>query len=42
MLQTGDAGKVTSTGRAHFHRAKTDLIGAKQFIEADGFFWRLQ
>ena len=41
MLDTDDAGALTARGRAHFHRAKTDLIAAKLFIENDKLFWRL-
>jgi hypothetical protein len=41
MLETDDAGTLTSKGRAHFHRAKADLMAAKQFIEMDKLFWRL-
>jgi hypothetical protein len=41
MLETDDAGALTPRGRAHFHRAKADLIAAKQFIEMDKLFWRL-
>jgi len=33
---------LTSTGRSHFRRAKTELIVSKRFIEADGKFWRLR
>jgi AAA domain len=42
MLETDDAGALTSNGRSHFRRAKTDLITAKRFIESEKLFWRLQ
>ena len=41
FLETDDDGRLTSTGRKHFQRAKTDLIASKRFLEADGMFWRL-
>jgi hypothetical protein len=41
FLETDDDGRLTSTSRKHFQRAKTDLIASKRFIEADGMFWRL-
>jgi AAA domain len=40
FLETDDKG-LTSVARKHFHRAKTDLIAEKRFIEADKLFWRL-
>jgi hypothetical protein len=41
FLETDDDDKLTSTARSNFRRAKTDLIAAKRFIEADKQFWRL-
>jgi hypothetical protein len=41
FLETDDDGRLTSTSRKHFQRAKTDLIASKRFIEADAMFWRL-
>jgi hypothetical protein len=40
LLETDDAGALTANGRKHFHRAKTDLIAAKRFIELEKLFWR--
>jgi AAA domain len=41
FLETEDDDKLTSTARSNFRRAKSDLIAAKSFIEADKQFWRL-
>jgi hypothetical protein len=41
FLETDDDGALTNGARKHFQRAKTDLIAAKRFLEADGMFWRL-
>jgi hypothetical protein len=40
LLEADDAGALTPNGRKHFHRAKTDLIGAKRFIEIEKLFWQ--
>jgi AAA domain len=40
-LDVNENGGLTTLGRKHFHRAKTDLIEAKRYIEAGGMFWRL-
>lgn len=41
FLEMDDDDKLTSTARSNFRRAKTELIAAKRFIEADKQFWRL-
>jgi hypothetical protein len=40
-LETNDGGGLTTTGRTHWRRAKTDLIASKRFIEDNKLFWRL-
>jgi hypothetical protein len=41
FLEIDEKGALTGNGRKHFHRAKTDLVEAKRYIEAGGMFWRL-
>jgi hypothetical protein len=41
FLETDDAGNITSAARKHFHRAKTDILASRRFIEEGGKFWRL-
>jgi hypothetical protein len=40
FLEVDDKGALTAVSRAHFRRAKVDLIDGKSFIENAGFFWK--
>ncbi len=41
FLELSESGALTPNARTIFHRAKTDLITSKRYIEADGMFWKL-
>jgi hypothetical protein len=40
-LDANGKGQITATSRSQFLRAKIDLFASKDWVEADGQFWRL-
>jgi len=40
FLEMNDAGGLSTTGRSHFNRAKTDLLSDDVLVERDGVIWK--
>jgi hypothetical protein len=40
FLEKDENGKITATGRSHFRRAKTALLGKGKILETDDLIWR--
>jgi ribosomal protein S19E (S16A) len=39
-LDTETSGRLSSTGKSHFRRAKNDLLTEGRLVEADGVMWK--